>query len=63
MIAFQTYAEMDPTTAALEKEHEAITKVKYIDRVQIGTAARSKLIYVKDLVFSINLSMSYFRQV
>jgi len=27
---------MDPTTAALEKEHEAITKVKYIDRVQIG---------------------------
>lgn len=33
---FQTYAEMDPTTAALEKEHEAITKVKYIDRIQIG---------------------------
>lgn len=32
----KTYAEMDPTTAALEKEHEAITKVKYIDRVQIG---------------------------
>lgn len=32
----QTYADMDPTTAALEKEHEAITKVKYIDRVQIG---------------------------
>jgi len=32
----QTYAEMDPTTAALEKEHEAITKVKYIDRIQIG---------------------------
>jgi hypothetical protein len=28
---------MDPTTAALEKEHEAITKVKYIDRIQIGT--------------------------
>jgi histone acetyltransferase MYST1 len=27
---------MDPTTAALEKEHEAITKVKYIDRIQIG---------------------------
>lgn len=35
-ILFQTYAEMDPTTAALEKEHEAITKVKYIDRIQIG---------------------------
>lgn len=32
----QTYADMDPTTAALEKEHEAITKVKYIDRIQIG---------------------------
>lgn len=31
----KTYAEMDPTTAALEKEHEAITKVKYIDRIQI----------------------------
>lgn len=27
---------MDPTTAELEKEHEAITKVKYIDRIQIG---------------------------
>ena len=33
---FQTYAEMDPTTAALEKEHEKLTKVKFIDRVQIG---------------------------
>ena len=32
----QTLAEMDPTTAALEKEHEALTKVKFIDRVQIG---------------------------
>jgi hypothetical protein len=27
---------MDPTTAALEKEHEAITKVEYIDWIQIG---------------------------
>ena len=27
---------MDPTTAALEREHEALTKVKYIDRIQIG---------------------------
>ncbi|GBP11123.1 Males-absent on the first protein [Eumeta japonica] len=27
---------MDPTTAALEKEHEAITKVKYIDKLRIG---------------------------
>merc|ERR1712156_340171 len=32
----KTYAEMDPTTRLLEKEHEALTKVKYIDRVQIG---------------------------
>ena len=32
----KSYAEMDPTTAALEKEHEAITKVKYIDKIQIG---------------------------
>lgn len=32
----KTYAEMDPTTAALEKEHEAITKVKYIDTLRIG---------------------------
>lgn len=30
------YSDMDPTTAALEKEHEAITKIKYIDRVQLG---------------------------
>lgn len=27
---------MDPTTAALEKEHEAITKIKYIDKIQMG---------------------------
>lgn len=27
---------MDPTTAALEKEHEALTKVKYIDKIHIG---------------------------
>ena len=32
----QSYAEMDPTTAALEKELEALTKVKYIDKIQIG---------------------------
>ena len=24
----KTYAEMDPTTAALEKEHETLTKVE-----------------------------------
>lgn len=27
---------MDPTTAALEKEHEALTKVKYVNKIQIG---------------------------
>ncbi|GFG39457.1 hypothetical protein Cfor_08406 [Coptotermes formosanus] len=27
---------MDPTSVALEEEHEALTKVKYIDRIQIG---------------------------
>ena len=32
----KTFDEMDPTTRLLEKEHEALTKVKYIDRVQIG---------------------------
>lgn len=32
----KSYAEMDPTTAALEKEHEALTKIKYIDRIQFG---------------------------
>ncbi|KAL4084492.1 hypothetical protein QTP88_023782 [Uroleucon formosanum] len=31
-----SYAEMDPITAALEKEHEAINKIKYIDKVQLG---------------------------
>lgn len=32
----KSYAEMDPQTAALEREHEAITKVKYVDRIQLG---------------------------
>jgi len=32
----KTFAEMDPTTAALEREHEAITKVKYVNRIQFG---------------------------
>ena len=27
---------MDPTTAALEKERKAITKIKYINKVQFG---------------------------
>ena len=26
----KTYAEMDPTTAALEKEHETLTKVQHL---------------------------------
>lgn len=34
--ASKTFVEADPTTAALEKEHETITKVKYIDRIQFG---------------------------
>lgn len=32
----KSISEMDPTTAALEKEHEAITKIKYVDRIQFG---------------------------
>ncbi|PSN47885.1 Histone acetyltransferase KAT8 [Blattella germanica] len=28
--------DLDPASAALEEEHEALTKVKYIDRIQIG---------------------------
>jgi len=32
----QAISDMDPATAALEKEHEAITKVKYIDCIQLG---------------------------
>ena len=38
---------MDPTTAALEKEHEAITKVKYIDRIQIGKYGAISFLYPK----------------
>ncbi|CAG0882645.1 unnamed protein product [Cyprideis torosa] len=32
----KSYAEMDPATAALEKEHEAATKVKFIHCIQFG---------------------------
>lgn len=28
---------MDPETAALEREHEALTRVKYITKIQIGS--------------------------
>ncbi|XP_003241077.1 histone acetyltransferase KAT8-like [Acyrthosiphon pisum] len=31
-----SHEEMDPTTAALEKERKAITKIKYINKVQFG---------------------------
>ena len=30
------YDEMDPTTAALEREHEQLTKVKYVNKVTLG---------------------------
>lgn len=30
------YEEIDPTTAALKREHEAITRIKYIDKIQLG---------------------------
>ncbi len=32
----KTFAEMDPTTAALEKEHEHITMIKYINKLRLG---------------------------
>jgi len=32
----KTFEEMDPTTAALEKEHEKVTKVKFINTIQMG---------------------------
>lgn len=32
----QSYDEMDPLTALLEKEHEKLTKIKYINTVQFG---------------------------
>lgn len=34
---FQSFSEMDPETAALEREHEALTRVKYISKIQIGS--------------------------
>jgi len=30
VVMFQSYAEMDPTTAALEKEHEAVRYNFYV---------------------------------
>ena len=30
VVMFQSYAEMDPTTAALEKEHEAVRYTLYV---------------------------------
>eukprot|EP00049_Salpingoeca_infusionum_P024139 m.14945 g.14945 ORF g.14945 m.14945 type:complete len:477 (-) comp6462_c0_seq1:1294-2724(-) len=32
----QSYDDMDPTTAALEREHEKVTKIKYINTVYFG---------------------------
>ena len=32
----QLINDLDPTTAILEKEHEELTKVKYIDKIQFG---------------------------
>jgi hypothetical protein len=32
----KTFDEMDPTTAALEKEHEKVTKVKFINTIHMG---------------------------
>ena len=32
----KSYDEMDPTTALLEKEHEKLTKVKYINKIVFG---------------------------
>lgn len=32
----QMINDLDPTTAILEKEHEELTKVKYIDKIQFG---------------------------
>eukprot|EP01136_Pigoraptor_vietnamica_P039150 Opistho-1_new@109464 len=32
----KSYEEMDPTTAALEREYEAVTKVKYVNKIQLG---------------------------
>jgi len=32
----KAFSEMDPTTAELEREHEKVTKVKYIHQIQIG---------------------------
>ena len=32
MFFLKTYAEMDPTTAALEKEHEAVSTQNYCER-------------------------------
>ena len=49
----QTYAEMDPTTAALEKEHEKLTKVKFIDRVQIGIVDTATLVMINFLTMKI----------
>ena len=47
----KTYAEMDPTTAALEKEHETLTKVTIWLLLNWNTSAGDTL----DNLFSRNL--------
>jgi len=36
IISNNLITDLDPTTAILEKEHEELTKVKYIDKIQLG---------------------------
>jgi hypothetical protein len=43
----QTFDEMDPTTAALEKEHETMTKVKYINSAQASIVYRAAATFCK----------------
>ena len=54
----KTYAEMDPTTAALEKEHEAITMVRlflpiYLDLLYVVDLTTLKLLNKNFLTSSI----------
>lgn len=52
---------MDPTTAALEKEHEAITKVKYIDKIQIGKYRFVYFAYLRTMYIYHKISLMTFR--
>ena len=35
-VILPSFSEMDPTTAALEREHEDFTKIKYCDSIVFG---------------------------